>query len=146
MCDTNILVRTILTPAGAAAELFGRIAEVHILVTSAFQLTELFDVLRRPSLRAMHGRTDRELRRLTSRIYKLASVVALPADIPAVVQDDPKDNPIVMTAVAGRADVLCTLERHLRQHEVVEFCEKRGIRILTDSELLAEMRSPTGDG
>jgi putative PIN family toxin of toxin-antitoxin system len=140
MCDTNVLVRPILTPSGAAAELLRRIAEEHLLVTSAYQLTELLDVLRRPAIRVLHGRTDRDLRRIISRIYSLASVVRLPADIPTIVQYDPEGNPIVMTAVAGRAEVLCTLDRHLRRPEVIDFCAGHGVRILTDSDLLAELR------
>src|SRR5437868_1463435 len=101
MCDTNVLLRAFLTPAGAAAELLKKIASDHLLVTSVFQLAELLDVLRRPKIRALHGRDERGIRRVISSIYKLSVVVPLPADIPEVVPDDPKDNPIVVTAIAG---------------------------------------------
>src|SRR5438477_5627970 len=105
MCDTNVLVRAILTPQGAAAELLDRLAQGHLLVTSAYQLTELLDVLRRPRIRALHRRDEHGIRRAIGRVYKLSAVVLLPADLPAVVLDDPKDDPIVMTAVTGMAEV-----------------------------------------
>lgn len=35
------------------------------------------------------------------------------ADIPSVVQDDPEDDKVIATAVAGRADALITNDRHL---------------------------------
>jgi predicted nucleic acid-binding protein len=44
----------------------------------------------------------------------MAENVELPVDAPvAPVSTDPDDNPIVAAALAGRADVLCTLDRHL---------------------------------
>jgi predicted nucleic acid-binding protein len=104
-----------------------------------YQLTELLDVLRRPKIRALHGRNEGGIRRVIGSIYKL-SAVPLPADLPAVVRADPKDNPIVMTAVAGKADVLCTLDKHLHQAAVVDFCAGNGVRILKDADLLAELR------
>jgi predicted nucleic acid-binding protein len=65
----------------------------------------------------------------------------LPADLPPIVPADAKDNPIVMTAVVGKAAVLCTLDKHLHQPPVVDFCAKHGVRILKDADLLAELRN-----
>ncbi len=141
MCDTNVLLRAFLTPTGAAAELLKQIAAEHLLVTSLFQLTELLDVLRRPKIRALHGRDERGIRRVISRVLQLAVVVPLPADLPAVVPDDPKDNPIVMTAIAGKAEVLCTLDKHLHDSKVVDFCARHGVRVVKDASLLAELRT-----
>ncbi len=39
-----------------------------------------------------------------------------------------------------KANVLCTLDRHLRRQDVREYCERRGIQILTDVELLENLR------
>jgi predicted nucleic acid-binding protein len=77
MCDTNILLRAFLTPAGAAAELLKTIARKHVLVTSAFQLAELLEVLRRPKLCALHSRDERGIRHIVSGVYKLSAVVPL---------------------------------------------------------------------
>jgi uncharacterized protein len=141
MCDTNVLLRAFLTPTGAAAELLQRIATEHLLITSLFQLAELLQVLRRPKIRAQHGLDEQGIRRVITRIYQLAIVVPLPADLPAVVPDDPKDNPIVMTAVAGKAEVLCTLDKHLHDSMVVDFCARHGVRVVKDAGLLAELRT-----
>jgi putative PIN family toxin of toxin-antitoxin system len=142
MCDTNILVRAALSPAGSASELLRLVALEHVLVTSSVQLVELLDVLRRPSIAALHKLDDHGIRRFITRLYKLAVVVPLPALIPQVVPGDPKDNAIVMTAIAGEAAVLCTLDRHLRIAQVREHCDRQGVRIRTDAELLAELRPP----
>lgn len=69
-------------------------------------------------------------------------VVDVPAPLSFQVQHDPGDDPIVAAAVYGRVDVLCTLDRHLRRFEVATYCGQFNIRILTDVELLAELRVP----
>ncbi|MFN0052293.1 MAG: hypothetical protein ACKV0T_08875 [Planctomycetales bacterium] len=63
-----------------------------------------------------------------------------------VVPSDPDDGPMVATAVAGQADVLCRWDRHLRHPSVRSYCETRGIRILTDVELLAVLREADPQG
>jgi putative PIN family toxin of toxin-antitoxin system len=102
MCDTNILVRGIISPYGCAAELLKTIALDHSLVSSLYLLSELYDVLRRPKIRRLHRLSDARIRRVISRLYKLSANVQLPTSIPVSVAHDPKDNPIVMTAIAGR--------------------------------------------
>ncbi len=141
MCDTNVLVRTILNPDGAAAELLRLIAREHLLVTSHPVFAELYDVLRRPRIRAFHGLSDARIRRLVSRLYKLGLVVPLPEGMPVAVPRDPKDNPIVMTAIAGKADVLCTLDRHLLDPVVTSLCAEHGVRVVRDAALLTELRA-----
>jgi putative PIN family toxin of toxin-antitoxin system len=140
MCDTNVLVRAVLSPQGAAAELLRRIALDHTLVTSTYQLTELLEVLRRPAISSLHGLDEHGIRRFVARLYKLAVVVPLPPDVPQVVLRDPKDIPILATAVAGSASVLCTLDRHFHEAEVAAYCTSLGVRILPDAELLSELR------
>lgn len=140
VCDTNVLVRAIISPAGPAAELLGVIAREHSLVTSLYVLDELYDVLRRPQISRLHGLDIRRVQRVISRFYKLAAVAPLPPDSSLAVSSDPKDNAVVLTAVLGSADVLCTLDRHLFEPAVVELCAGRQIRVLRDAELLAELR------
>src|SRR3990172_11270303 len=113
MCDTNILVRTVISPYGMAAELVRIVVSNHSLVTSFHVLSELYDVLRRPKIRKLHKLRDAKIRRVVSRIYKLSTLVSLPSPMPVVVPHDPKDNPIVMTAIAGQREVISTLDRYL---------------------------------
>ena len=80
MCDTNILVGTVISPHGPAAELVRMIARDHLLVTSLYVLSELFDVLRRPKIRKLHKLHDAKIRRVVSRFYTLATLVPLPRD------------------------------------------------------------------
>jgi putative PIN family toxin of toxin-antitoxin system len=130
-----------LTPVGPAAELLGKIASEHVLVTSPYLLAELLEVLRRPKIRALHGLDERGIRRIISRVFKLSAMITLPRVMPAIVPTDPKDNPIVMTVLSGRADVLCTLDRHIHEPAVVNFCSFHGVRVMKDLALLAELRA-----
>jgi putative PIN family toxin of toxin-antitoxin system len=140
MCDTNVLVRTILNPNGAAAELLRMIARDHSLVVSLPVLGEVYEVLRRPRIRSFHRLSDARIRRFVSRLFKLGILVQLPVTLPRAVPLDPKDDPIVMTAIVGKADVLCTLDRHLHDAAVTALCAGHGIRVLRDAQLLAELR------
>jgi putative PIN family toxin of toxin-antitoxin system len=142
LCDTNVLVRAVISPFGAAAELLSLIARDHALVVSLPVLGELYDVLRRPHIRRLHRLDDARVRRVISRLSKLAVVVPLPSAITPAVPNDPKDDPIVMTAIIGKADVLCTLDRHLRAPAVAAYCAAQGVRVLRDAELLSELRVP----
>ncbi|MGD0459481.1 MAG: hypothetical protein ABSC21_17250 [Terriglobia bacterium] len=49
-----------------------------------------------------------------------------------VVLKDSNDDPVIYTAVSGKADALCTLVRDFFEPGVVAFCRNRGISILTD--------------
>lgn len=62
----------------------------------------------------------------------------------AVVSADPDDDPIVATAVAGQAEVLCTRDRHLRTPAVRAYCSGQGIQVFTDLELLPLLRAAGG--
>jgi len=53
---------------------------------------------------------------------------------------DPDDDPIIATAGVGKADVICTLDRHFRQQNVQSYCSQHAIRIVTDLELLKLLR------
>ena len=53
---------------------------------------------------------------------------------------DPDDDPVLYTAADGGADILCTRNtRHFSTPTVRAFCEKRGIRVMTDIEILREL-------
>ena len=55
--------------------------------------------------------------------------------IDRVVPDDPDDDLVVHTAIAGRADVLCTRDSHLLDPRIAQYCTQRGIRMMDDIEL-----------
>jgi predicted nucleic acid-binding protein len=64
-----------------------------------------------------------------------------PAIIRPIVVSDPDDDAVLYTAADGRADVLCTRNvRHFASSEVKSFCADRSIRVMTDLEILSELR------
>jgi predicted nucleic acid-binding protein len=56
------------------------------------------------------------------------------------VVSDPADDPVLYTAADGKADVLCTRNtKHFALPAVQEFCAARGIRVMTDLEVLQDL-------
>jgi hypothetical protein len=53
---------------------------------------------------------------------------------------DPDDDPVVHTAVVGRADVLCTLNRDFYNPLVRDYCRERGVLIASDVAVLGFVR------
>jgi hypothetical protein len=66
-------------------------------------------------------------------------MVALPSEIPSIVSD-PDDDPILQTAIVGRADVLCSRDAAFRAAAVEKVCSAHGIRVLDDVALMQESR------
>ena len=142
LLDTNILARAAIPGEGPArVVMLSATEDPHVLLMSAFIFSELHRILRYERVRKIHGLDDAGIDRFVSDLQASSATVELP-DEPAdpVVPSDPDDDPIVATAVAGLADVLCTLDRHLHHADVRSHCEMRGLRILTDIELLAMLR------
>jgi putative PIN family toxin of toxin-antitoxin system len=139
--DTNVLARATPGKAGPAAAVRLAIRPPHLLVLSPYLLTELGQVLRYDRLRRMHGLADERIDLYLASLQLDALVVDVAATQGTIVPNDPKDDPIVMTAVGGQADVLCTLDKHLHQPEVVKFCAGHRVRVLSDLELLTELRA-----
>ena len=58
-----------------------------------------------------------------------------------VVLNDPNDDPVIFTAVEGRADVLCAMDRDFYAPGVIDFCHQHGIQIMNDVDLLRLLRT-----
>ena len=71
---------------------------------------------------------------------KDVSEIVFPGPAPRVVLADEEDDPIIHTAVMGKADALCTLNRHFYAPIVVQYCKERGVLLATDVELLNALR------
>ena len=140
--DTNILVRaTPVSIGGPAWELLDRISRTgHILVLSAPLLLELADVLQRPGLQAAIGLNSDQAARFMVGLEKAAEIIDLSGTPVVEIPRDPKDVDVVLTAIAGRTGVICTNDRHLRHPEVLAICQANGIRVVSDIELLNELR------
>jgi predicted nucleic acid-binding protein len=113
----------------------------HILLLSPFILQELERVFSYDRIRIVSKLTEEEIAEYLSYIRAPAvSEFIFPGPAPRVVLSDPDDDPIVHTAVVGRADFLCTLNRHFYAVSVRSHCLERGILIANDVDLLSFLR------
>ena len=142
--DTNILVRAnpLASPSGLARELLLRIvsSDEHTLLLSSAILIEVTRVLTYPHVRQRWSLTEREILEYVSALEMVSICIEIPALSPSVVLDDPDDDPILQTAIVGRADVLCTRDAAFSHRVVREVSSEYGFRILSDVELINELR------
>jgi len=130
--DTNILISALITKGTAPdglcqAWLRGEIA----LVTSKAQLAELADVLARPRLQKYLDADEAAL------IVQNIDTRALILDDPPQVDlsPDPKDNPILAAAIAGKAELIVSGDKK----HMLALGTAGGIPILTAREALARV-------
>ena len=132
--DTNILVSALITKGTPPDKLYqawlrGEIA----LVTSTAQIAEIMDVLARPRLQRFLD-TD-EAAAIVENIGSCALVLD---DPPAVnFSPDPKDNPILAAAVAGRADLIISGDKK----HMIALGEVEGIPVVNAREALKRLGS-----
>lgn len=138
--DTDILARAAASPSGPAGELFERIAADHTLLVSSELLEELSEVLGREWVRRLNQRREIDIAEFVGSIEAGGRLVLPPESLPRVVPGDPDDDLIVAIAVMGRADVICTLDRHFDHVTVREYCRQRTIEIMSDVALLTRLR------
>ena len=132
--DTNILISALITKGTPPDSLYQAWLRGDIeLVTSTAQLTEIDNVLSRPRLQKYVDADE------ASVIVQDMGTRALVLDeIPVVnLSPDPKDNPILATAIAGKADLIISGDKkHILSLEHVE-----GIPVVTAREALERLRS-----
>jgi uncharacterized protein len=105
--DTMMWVSYSTHADGARARVIDRALRSRVrLFTSAYILDELVQVLgdRQDLPRSFVRRSARMIRRL-------AAVVDLPPAIRSYVSADPGDNPIIQTALTGKADCVVTADK-----------------------------------
>lgn len=141
--DTNVLARALPGRSNAAElVLFQLLTPPHVLVASDFILNELARVVRYPRLQRIHGLSSDALNEYIERLRAAAEVIPGPAvGVEAVVVADPEDDPIVATAVLGRAEALVTWDRHLRGADVRSYLRRHGVRVVREQELLQQLRA-----
>ena len=144
--DTNILVRAnpTVSPLGLARELLlTTVSGPHTLILSAPILIEVRRVLNYPHVQARWPLTQEAIEQYLHFLEAAGILVEAPVSSPAVVSD-PDDDPILQTAIVGRADVLCTRDEAFRHKAVDHVCRAHGIRILDDIALMQELRRQEG--
>lgn len=102
-------------------------------------MAEVDRVLRYTRIQALYQLTDADIWQSLRLLESIADVVD-PAEGPPIVLKDSNDDPIVYTALAGQADILCTVDKHFYEPNVLSFCARNGIRLMGDVELLHFLR------
>ncbi len=110
--DTNVLVSA-LTTRGLCSDLFEVVLQSHELLTSDYVLRELKRILP-GKLGQSDDVTDGFINLLRSHAL-LVTVVHTPPSLP-----DPDDEPIVASAIAGKANVFVTGDKALLDLKSVE--------------------------
>ena len=141
--DTNILVRANAKAKGPARELLLLIVNSpeHVLLLSPFLLKELERVLEYDRVRVATKLNDEEVAEYLSYVRaREVSEIVFPGPAPRVVPSDADDDPVVHTAVVGRAEILCTLNRDFYHASVLEYCKERGVLVGRDVAILDLLR------
>jgi len=141
LLDNNILIRAAASPGGLAGALLDLVWDSHLLILSMESIQELSEVLHYENVRKLHQLNDDEIQSFVQTVMDSSLIVFLEENaIPKIVPHDADDDVIVATAVAGNAEILCTLDKHLHHKDVIEYCTNHNIRVLKDIDLLNELR------
>ena len=139
--DTNVLVSALIAGGGPPGRVLAAIRRERLtLVTSEAQLAELRTVLTRDRLRPYLRSEDAE-----DLMRNLAVIGEVAADLPDVdASPDPDDNPILATAIAGRADLIVSGDKKhmLALGQIDDIPVVTAVAAL---ELVARRDLPTGD-
>jgi len=138
--DAGILARSAGRSNGPAKRLIEVVAAspVHRLALSEFILAEVGKTLAYSRLSEVLQMSSSEIHAFVSLLRRSAVLVEPSVGLP-VVLNDPKDDPVIYTAVAAEADVLCARDRHFHVPNVLRFCRRYGIEVLDEIELLAKL-------
>jgi putative PIN family toxin of toxin-antitoxin system len=136
LLDSNLLVRAAITPNGLARKLLRCIeeSEEHVLIVSSHLLGEVADVQRRPRIQAHWPISSQEIQSFCRYLSRIGEEIPFQPVSPVI--SDPKDQAVIETAVAGRANMICTSDAHFHKPLAKEFLEQRRILVVNDLELL----------
>ena len=127
--DTNILIGALITTGTPPDRLYRAWLRGEMeLVTSAAQLAELAEVLARPRLQKYLDADEAEA--IVGNMRARALVLEAPPDVD--LSPDPKDNPILAAAIAGKADLIVSGDKR----HMLALGEVEGIAIVTARDAL----------
>ena len=132
--DTNILIGALITKGTPPNQLYQAWLRGEIeLVTSTAQMAEVADVLARPRLRKFLDAG--EAAAIVENIDTRALILDDPPDVD--LSPDPKDNPILAAAIAGKADLIVSGDKK----HMLALGEVEGIPIVTARDALGRLSS-----
>ena len=111
--DTNTLVSGVISPGGPPRRLLdGARAQAFELCSSATLLAELLDVLSRAKFAARLAQAGLTPQGIVGELRRLVTMAA-PQEVPRVIENDADDDHVLACALAGRADLIVSGDRHL---------------------------------
>jgi putative PIN family toxin of toxin-antitoxin system len=102
-------------------------------------LEEVERVLHYPRLLKLFGLTEAEIFQFLTFLAASAEIVESDQTLTIPIRDL-NDAHVLQTAVSGRADYVCTLDKHFKDGPVVSFCSNSGMAVVSDVELLQVIR------
>jgi uncharacterized protein len=134
LLDTNVLVSALLSADGAPGRVLDAIRRNrHTLVSSLYLTEELRSVCSRKHLR---DRVFQE--QVDALVYNMETIGIVVTDLPAIdLSPDPKDNPILATALAGGADLIVSGDKN----HMLNLGHVQGIPILSPREALERLNA-----
>ena len=138
--DTNVLARAHQLAHGPARRgLLSVATGSDVLILSQYLLQELRRILAYPRVLKSSGLTALDISEYLDYLARVSTLVH-PLSVPEKLLRDPADEPVLGTALAGNADVICTRDADFFTEEVRHFCAAHGIQIMSDLELLRALR------
>lgn len=130
--DSNVVISSYLNASGNPARIRAEYREQAFEgVVSDALLDEYRQVLSYPRLIALHSMTEQEIADQVDGI-RHASIVAPLGEISNVVPEDPADNAVIATALAGEAEYIVSGDDDLRR-----LSRYQGIRVLSPAAFVA---------
>jgi putative PIN family toxin of toxin-antitoxin system len=142
--DTNLIVRAARPRASLARSiLLESISDRHTLILSNSLYFEVYKVMYYERIRAAHGLDNAGIAEFLDALAESTVPIATHRIGPGpLIAADPQDDHVLLTAMAGHANLLGTNNRHFFTPDVQQVAAEHGIRIVRDVELIAELRKP----
>ena len=112
----------------------------HLLVLSQWILDEVRRVLSYDRLQKQSRLTSEQIETFVSILFQGSDIVVLEEPVPKLT-NDADDDFVLATVVQGKAHVVCSRDHHLTHPDVSSYCAMHSLRVLSDTELLAQMRA-----
>lgn len=141
--DTNLVVRAARRRSSLARSiLLEAMSDRHSLILSNALYFEIYKVMYYGEVRRRHGLDEEGISEFLQGLAEGAiAVTPQPLGAGPLIASDPRDDHVLLTAIAGNADLLVTNNRHFFAPEVQQLAAENGIRILRDVELIAALRA-----
>ena len=138
--DTNVLARAHQLARGPARRALLYVAAgSDVLIVSQYLLQELRRILAYPRVLKSSGLSAEDTSDYLDYLARVSTLVH-PLPVPEKLLRDPADEPVLGTALAGKADIICTRDADFFTDEVRSFSAAHGVKILSDLELLRALQ------